>query len=142
MNTETDSKKSGGAKPVKKRRGTVLLIVFSLVVAFVLFLFSQHEPLKTISCTPEIIASKPEVILLSASWCGTCHHAKRFFQNNNIDYCEYDVENSTTGRQLYQKHGAGPVPILLIGELQLNGFSEQRTKAALALFRGRSDTRH
>lgn len=135
MNKKNDNKDGGDVKPAKKRRGMVPLIVFSFIVAFVLFLIIQHEPINVISCTPEIIDSKPEVIMLSASWCGTCHHVKRYFQNNNISYCAYDVESSAVGRQLYQKHGAGAVPILLIGEYQLNGFVEQRIEAALELTR-------
>ena len=41
------------------------------------------------------------------------------------------MENTKTGKQLYQEHGGGAVPILLIGEYQLTGFSEQQIDAAL-----------
>ena len=133
MNEKINSSKNDDIKPAQKRRGMAPLIVFFFFVSFVIFVFSRHEPINTIDCTPEIISSNPDVIMLGTWWCGYFHHAKRYFQNNNIHYCEYDVENTTIGKQLYQKHGAGAVPILLIGEYQLNGFSEQRIETALAL---------
>lgn len=142
MNNKIDSIKNDNLKSAKKRRGMVPLIVFSFIVVFVAFLFSRHEPLITIGCTPEIIASKPDVIMLGAWWCGSCHHAKRFFQNNNIHYCEYDVEKTVIGKQLYQQHGAGAVPTLLIGEYRLIGFSEQRIAAALALSKDSPEASH
>lgn len=119
----------------RKLKGTGPLLVFFIFAFFVLILFWQHEPLVSIECTPEIIASKPDVIMLSAWWCGTCHHAKSYFHRNNIHYCAYDIENSSIGRELHKKHGSGGVPILLIGEHRLNGFNEQHIEAALALLR-------
>ncbi|MCG6936622.1 MAG: hypothetical protein LJE83_00410 [Gammaproteobacteria bacterium] len=114
--------------PTGKKSG--LLIVILLFLALVIF--SRHEAINTIKCTPEIIAQKPDVIMLGAWWCKYCYQAKEYFQRNNIHYCEYDMENTATGIQLYQKHGGG-LPVLLIGKYQLNGFDEQRLETALSL---------
>ena len=65
--------------------------------------------------------------MLGAWWCTYCYQAKKYFQRNDIQYCEYDMENTATGKRLYQEHGSGAVPILLIGQYQLNGFSEHRS---------------
>ena len=71
--------------------------------------------------------------MLGAWWCTYCYQAKRYFQRNDIHYCEYDMESTTTGKRLYQKHGGGAIPILLIGEYRLNGFSEKQIETALGL---------
>ncbi len=118
-------------KPARKRAG-LYLIVF---LFFGIVLLSRHEPLETIDCTPEIIATKPAVIMLGAWWCSYCYQAKKYFQRNDIHYCEYDMENTSTGRQLYKQHGSGAVPILLIGEYQLNGYSERQIETALNLLK-------
>lgn len=97
-----------------------------------MILISRHETVVTIDCTPEIIASKPDVIMLGAWWCTYCYQAKKYFQRNNIHYCEYDMENTETGKRIYEEHGGGAVPIFLIGKYQLSGFSEQQIDAALA----------
>ena len=62
---------------------------------------------------------------------------KKYFQRNNIHYCEYDMENTATGRQLYVEHGSGAVPIMLIGKYQLNGFSERQIETALAVLKNK-----
>lgn len=108
------------------------LIFIALIFAGFIFL-SRHEPVNTIDCTPEIIAKKPDVVMLGAWWCTYCYQAKKYFQKNEIHYCEYDMENTVEGKRLYEKHGGGVVPILLIGKYRLSGYSEQQIEQALAL---------
>jgi len=122
---------SNKTKPPGRRKG-IYLVAFFL---FALILLSRHEPINTIDCTPDIIASKPDVIMLGAWWCTYCYQTKRFLQQNNIHYCEYDMENTTIGKRLYQEHGGGAIPILLIGKYQINGYSEQQIEAALKLLK-------
>jgi len=112
-----------------KRNGTYIIIA----LFFVLIFLTRHEPVNTIDCTPEIINSKPDIIMLGAWWCTYCYQAKKYFQHNDIHYCEYDMESTTTGKRLYKEHGGGAIPILLIGEYQLNGFSEQQIETVLDL---------
>lgn len=114
--------------PIRKKGGFFIII---LLFAGLIF-FSRHEAIVTIDCTPEIIAKKPDVIMLGAWWCSYCYQAKAYFQHSNIHYCEYDMENTAIGKQLYQKHGGG-LPVLLIGKYQLNGFSERQIESALSL---------
>ncbi len=114
-------------KKSKRRFGLPIIILLFIAIVF----FSRQEPLKTIDCTPEIIASKPDVVMLGAWWCTYCYQAKKYFQKNKISYCEYDMENTEKGKQLYQQHGGGAVPILLIGQHRLKGYSQQQVDAAL-----------
>lgn len=115
-------------RPKKKRVSLFVIIIF--IVS--LILLSRQVPVNTIDCNADIIASKPDVIMLGAWWCTYCYQAKKYFQKNNIHYCEYDMENTVEGRRLYEEHGGGAVPILLIGEYRLSGFSKQQIEAALA----------
>ena len=98
-----------------------------------MIILSRHESVETIDCNADIIASNPDVIMLGAWWCTYCYQTKRYFQENNIHYCEYDMENTLEGKRLYEKHGGGAVPILLIGKYRLSGFNEQQIEAALDL---------
>jgi len=141
MNERTENSKNDSTETMRKRRtrkgmgmGFVVIFLF-----FVLIIYSQHEVVNTIDCSPQIIASKPDIIMLGAWWCSYCYRAKKYFQQNNIHYCEYDMENTDIGKQLYQQHGAGAVPILLIGKYQLNGFSEQQVETALTLLKENSN---
>ena len=126
--TELQSSQKKPKGPVGKKSGLYIIIFLFIGLIF----FSRQESIVTIDCTPEIIAKKPDVIMLGAWWCSYCYQAKAYFQHNNIRYCEYDMENTTTGKQLYQKHGGG-LPVLLVGKYQLNGFSERQIESALSL---------
>ena len=63
------------------------------------------------------------VVLYGADWCGYCKKAKRYFRAKNIAFREDDVEKSSKGRKDYKKMGGGGVPIILVGNKRLNGFS-------------------
>ena len=39
----------------------------------------------------------PDVLMLGATWCPACKAATRFFDQNNINYCEYDMETNASG---------------------------------------------
>ncbi len=125
---KSNRSKPGRNKPGRNKKG--LFVIFAFVLGMILL--SRHDPVVTIDCTADIIASKPDVIMLGAWWCSYCYQTKRYFQQNNIHYCEYDMESTHKGKQLYQQSGSGPIPVLLIGEYQLKGFNEQQIEAALA----------
>lgn len=127
--TSNDELKSDKSKHKPKRKKSSLLIILFCFIAIVLF--SRHEPVTTIDCTPEIIAKKPDVIMLGAWWCSYCYQAKKYFQQYEISYCEYDMENTVIGKQLYEENGSGPVPLMLIGERRLQGFNPQLIESAL-----------
>ena len=64
-----------------------------------------------------------KVVMYSASWCGVCAKAKRYFEKKGIPYTEYDVENSRQGKQGFAQLGGKGVPIILVGKRRMNGFS-------------------
>jgi len=131
-NNNGSNEKNRKGKLSRRKKGG-LIVVILLLLGFILV--NRHEPVVTIDCTPEIIASKPDVIMLGAWWCSYCYQAKKYFQRNNIHYCEYDMESTDIGKRLYQEHGGGAVPILLIGDYQLSGFNEQQVESALSLLK-------
>ncbi len=72
------------------------------------------------------LAGSRQVTLYSADWCGVCRKAKDHFKRNRIPYREYDVEKSAKGRRDYRKLNGTGVPIILVGEQRMNGFSAER----------------
>ena len=70
------------------------------------------------------IASRTKVVILSASWCGSCKKAKKYFKKNRIRYTDYDIEKSSKGKRLYKQLGATGVPVIIVGKKRMNGFSE------------------
>ena len=84
----------------------------------------QDISYSTYKAGPSKTASKNEVIMFSASWCGYCKKAKTYFKKNKIRYTNYDIEKSSKGKRLYKQLGAKGVPVILIGSKRMNGFSE------------------
>jgi glutaredoxin len=64
-----------------------------------------------------------KIVMYSTSWCGVCKKARRHFKKKAIDFTEYDVETSAKGKSEYKKLGAKGVPVILIGNQRMNGFS-------------------
>ena len=61
--------------------------------------------------------------MYSTSWCGACKRAKQYFNENGINYVEYDVETNEKGKQDFRELGGRGVPIILVGNKRLNGFT-------------------
>ncbi len=80
----------------------------------------------TIKDLDDVIAAPAQkrVILYSASWCGVCKQAKFYFNQKGIQYREYDIENNTKGERDFKKLKGKGVPIILVGQKRMNGFSE------------------
>lgn len=67
--------------------------------------------------------SDRKVVMYSAGWCGVCKHARAYFKAKRIPYAEYDIETSSKGRRDFRRLGGKGVPIILVGEGRMNGFS-------------------
>ena len=65
------------------------------------------------------------VVMYSASWCTVCRKASKYFRQKGIAFAEYDIERSEKGRREYNKLGARGVPVILVGDKRLNGFTEE-----------------
>jgi glutaredoxin len=82
--------------------------------------------------SPEIIdvdrlfGKTNKIIMYSTSRCGFCKKARDYFHASNIDFEEYDVENSNKGKRDYEKLGGSGVPIILMGNQRMNGFSVKK----------------
>ena len=72
----------------------------------------------------EMAESRTTVILYSTRWCGHCKRAREYFRANRISFEEYDVEKSTKGKRDFKRLRARGVPVILVGENRMNGFSE------------------
>ncbi|MES9898761.1 MAG: glutaredoxin family protein [Sedimenticola sp.] len=80
---------------------------------------------KSVSYDASIFNTGKKVVMYSTSWCVYCKKAKKYFKKNNIRFTEYDIENNSKAKRQYKKMGATGVPVILVGNKRMNGFSEQ-----------------
>ncbi|MGE0355921.1 MAG: glutaredoxin domain-containing protein [Burkholderiales bacterium] len=84
---------------------------------------------------PAVDASRPEsasVTMFSTSWCPHCKRAKAWFAQKGVSYREVDIEASEAGRREFDEAGGRGVPLILVGERRMRGFSEAAMEKLLA----------
>ena len=80
----------------------------------------------SVSELPGWAGSDRTVTIYTTTWCGVCVQAKHYFKQRNIPYEEYDIETSSKGRKDFRKLKGTGVPVILIGNKRMNGFTAQR----------------
>ena len=55
-----------------------------------------------------------------------CERARAYFNDQGIIYDELDVENDAQGKQDYARLGSRGIPIILVGDRRMDGFSIAR----------------
>lgn len=68
--------------------------------------------------------AKQDVVLYGTAWCGYCTKARRYFRANNIPFQDYDIESSASAKAEYDALNGKGVPLIVVGDRLMNGFSE------------------
>lgn len=68
-------------------------------------------------------AGNRRVVMYSASWCGVCRTAKKYFAEKKIPFTEYDIDNNPKAKADFDRMGGRGVPVILVGKRRMNGFS-------------------
>jgi mycoredoxin len=97
-------------------------IILLAAIAFLFQLFYQNEA--PVAHAAEI--KHDNVILYATTWCGYCKKTRAFLAKNNIQYTEYDVEESEEGRQQHKALGGNGVPVLDIKGTVIHGYSVEK----------------
>ncbi len=74
----------------------------------------------------ERLGRTDKVVIYTTAWCGICKKAKKYFRKNSIAYIAYDVEKSRIGKRDYKALRGRAVPIIIVGNKRMNGFSAAR----------------
>lgn len=121
----------------RKINGVLVFTILFIVIAVA----TISPAVNKTYCSEETPEQNPEVIMLSAWWCPYCFQARKYFTKNEIQYCEYDMENSETGKKLYENANGQVIPVIFIGNQQINGFNEKLIELALSNLE-KNDTTH
>ena len=73
-----------------------------------------------------------KVEIYSTPTCHYCHMAKDFFEDNNIEFTDYNVaENMEKRTEMVETSGQMGVPVIKIGDEFVIGFNEAKIKELL-----------
>lgn len=109
-----------------------LLLVCGLLLAIAAQAQGAAAPQS--AAAPEDAALR-KVVMYATDWCPYCARARAHFRKHGIDYVEFDIEKSASARAQHQRLGGRGVPLILVGERRMNGFSEARFDAVYAISR-------
>ncbi|MCW8982835.1 MAG: hypothetical protein OQK13_02220 [Gammaproteobacteria bacterium] len=65
------------------------------------------------------------VVMYSTEWCGYCKKARKYFNKNSIRFADYDIEKDPVAAKEHKDMGATGVPVILVGNERMNGFSQK-----------------
>lgn len=75
-----------------------------------------------------------QITIYSTPTCHFCKLAKSFFNENSIEYTDYNVaEDQTKAQEMVEKSGQMGVPVIFIGEEMIIGFDEARVRELLGM---------
>lgn len=86
---------------------------------------------KTASVVSTANAAQPEVILYATDWCGYCAATRQLFDANGITYTELDIEKTSAGYEGHKKLNGNGVPLIVIGDKVIRGYSEGEIRSSL-----------
>ena len=78
------------------------------------------------------LAGPPKVEIFSTSWCPYCTQTKKYFDAKGVPYTDFDIEKDPTANMRYQKYGVRGVPLVVIGNIAIPGYSPADFDKALA----------
>lgn len=79
-------------------------------------------------------ASRADVVVYTAPWCGWCTKTLKWLDRNGVSYTNKDIDSNPQYKaELRAKLGATSIPVVEIGDQTVRGYSPQRMKKLLAL---------
>ncbi len=115
------------------RRFSPVWWLFAAFVVFVLFRETRTQVnAQARYCDDASPPAVDQVMMLSATWCTYCTKARNWLVANDIPYCEYDIERSSTGAERYARSQVKVIPQIFIRDRLLVGFNADELEQTLA----------
>jgi glutaredoxin-like YruB-family protein len=70
-------------------------------------------------------AAAKHVVMYTTAQCPACQQAKKYFAQRGVNYEERNVEQSRQAAEEFQKLGGHGVPLIMVGNNRMEGFSPQ-----------------
>lgn len=72
-----------------------------------------------------------KVTIYTSSNCPNCKQAKAYMQKHKVRFMEFNVERNQRAFKEFQRLGARGVPVIMIGDLRVDGFQPKKLEQAL-----------
>jgi len=116
-------------QPRSRKLWWPLLIAVAFLVVATEYARPPRQP--PVYCDENADPAAVDILMLSASWCRYCARARDFFIEQELSYCEYDIERQQAGAARYRDSGLTGVPIIYVGRDVFVGFNSHEIRQAL-----------
>jgi mycoredoxin len=72
-----------------------------------------------------------QVIMYATAKCGYCRRVRAYFASREIEYTEYDIEQSATRRAEFHRLGGRGTPLIVIDGVVIHGYNPRAITRAL-----------
>jgi len=96
-----------------------------IVVDVISYKYVKVEPIEFYQ-REKTLNKSTRVKMYSTSWCGYCKKARKYFNEKNINFVEYDIEKDKAANKRFKELGGKGIPLILVGKNKMSGFSSQR----------------
>ena len=105
----------------------------ALIFGALIFLFIEGPDLfERLRGAPDYDASVAgPVTVYSTAWCGYCKKTRHFLKTHDIPFVERDIEASSEAMATFTQLGGRGVPLVLVGDQVVRGYSLGELRAAL-----------
>jgi len=110
--------------------GTIALVAF-VFIAIVVYAVTKPSTEQIRQTVASVSEGDSDVVLYSTQRCGYCRQARALLAYHKVDYVEKDVEVSLRAQEEFRALNGRGVPVLVIGEEVLHGYSQQRIVRSL-----------
>jgi glutaredoxin-like YruB-family protein len=91
---------------------------------------APHSKKRSVATVSKPEPSKNErfngtVEMYVTDWCGYCKKAAAYMRNRNIPFVAYDIEKDSGAKQRHKELGGRGVPLIIIGNNRMSGFSPE-----------------
>lgn len=111
-------------RPQTQKRWIPLIAI--VVIWIVAMRYINPAPVEPVNCSTEAAEKSFDVVMLSASWCQYCRRARQYFVSSEVNYCEWDIEQSERGAALYKQSEHKAIPIIYVADTELVGFNQEQ----------------
>jgi glutaredoxin len=73
------------------------------------------------------------VVMYATEWCGYCKEARKYFEDNGIDFVEFDIEKDRSAKRDFDALLGSGTPLLYHGYARMSGFNQRRIDNQLNL---------
>lgn len=80
---------------------------------------------------PAHTQAQAQVVMYATEWCGYCKQTRRFLDQRNIPYKEFDIEKDAVARKDYEALGGGGIPIIDVNGTLIRKYDPDAILAAL-----------